>query len=302
MSGADSPAILTEGLSKRYDVQLALDGLSLRVEQGEIFGFLGPNGAGKSTTIRLLLDLIRPIAGSAAILGHNCQRDSVAVRDLVGYLPGDLRLYGGLRGHETIELFASMRRRPTDPDFVREVATDLQLDLDKHAGTYSKGNRQKLGILLALLGEPRVLLLDEPTSGLDPIMQRAVWAILRKMADRGLTVFFSSHVMSEVEQICERVAILRAGRLVTVQPVSELKARGLRHVVVSFAEMAPPASEFALPGVRELERSHASIEFEVTGEMDGLLKALALHRIADLRTEQPTLDEILLSYYEGASA
>lgn len=302
MTAADLPAIQTNGLSKRYDSQLALDGLSLRVGQGEVFGFLGPNGAGKSTTIRLLLDLIRPTHGSATILGHDCQHDSVAVRDLVGYLPGDLRLYSGLRGHETVELFTSMRRRPTDPAFVKDVASRLQLDLDKHAGTYSKGNRQKLGVLLALLGQPRVLLLDEPTSGLDPIMQRAVWAILRELADGGLTVFFSSHVMSEVEQICERVAILRTGKLITVQPVSELKARGLRHVVVSFAEAAPEATEFRLPGVREIERAHAAIEFEVTGEIDGLLKVLARHHVADLRTEQPTLDEILLAYYQEAPA
>lgn len=298
----DVPAILTEGLSKRYDATLALDHLNLRVEQGEIFGFLGPNGAGKSTTIRLLLDLIRPTDGRASILGHDCRRESVVVRDLVGYLPGDLRLYGNLRGRETVELLASMRRRPTDPAFVKEIAAELQLDLERHAGAYSKGNRQKLGVLLALLGQPKLLLLDEPTSGLDPIMQRAVWDILRRMAAAGLTVFFSSHVMSEVEQICERVGILRAGHLVTVQPVAGLRARGMRHVVVSFAGAAPPPEAFRLPGVRELERAHTSIELEVTGEMDALLKALAPHHVADLRTEQPTLDEILLAYYEGVGA
>lgn len=297
-----TPAIRTYGLSKRYDSLLALDGLDLQVEQGEIFGFLGPNGAGKSTTIRLLLDLIRPTGGRAEILGFDCQRQSQQVRDLCGYLPGDLRLYPGLRGLETVELFASMRLRPTDMAFVHEIASDLELDLNKHAGTYSKGNRQKLGVLVALLGDPRVLLWDEPTSGLDPIMQRAVWDILRRMAGRGTTVFFSSHVMSEVEQTCERVGILREGRLVTVQPVAELKARGLRHVVVSFAETAPPPSAFALPNVKEIERSRVEVEFEVTGEMDGLLKALANYHVADLKTEQPTLDEILLSYYEGVTA
>jgi len=302
MGDMATPAIRTDGLTKHYDSLLALDHLDLQVEQGEIFGFLGPNGAGKSTTIRLLLDLIRPTAGRAEILGLDCQRQSQQVRDLCGYLPGDLRLYPGLRGLETVELFASMRMRPTDMAFVHEIARELELDLTRHAGTYSKGNRQKLGVLIALLGDPRVLLWDEPTSGLDPIMQRAVWDILRRMADRGTTVFFSSHVMSEVEQTCERVGILRQGRLVTVQPVSELKARGLRHVVVSFAENAPPPSAFALPNVREIERSRVEVEFEVTGEMDGLLKALANHHVADLKTEQPTLDEILLGYYEGAPA
>lgn len=302
MTGTNSPAILTHGLSKRYDSLLALDHLDLRVERGEIFGFLGPNGAGKSTTIRLLLDLIRPTDGHAEILGFDCQRQSEAVRDLTGYLAGDLRLYGNLRGHETVDLVAAMRRKPTDPAFVHEIAGELQLDLSRHAGTYSKGTRQKLGVLLALLGQPQVLLLDEPTSGLDPIMQRVVWDILRKQADAGVTVFFSSHVMSEVEQICERVAILREGKLVTVQPVAELRSRGLRHVVVTFANGVPGPEAFRLPGVRELERSRAGIEFEVRGEMDALLKALAAYHVADLRTEQPTLDEILLGYYEGVPA
>ncbi|MCZ2109545.1 MAG: ABC transporter ATP-binding protein [Dehalococcoidia bacterium] len=295
------PAIRTESLGKRYGRVLALDSLSLQVEQGEIFGFLGPNGAGKSTAIRLLLDLIRPTTGRAEILGFDCQRQSRQVRDLCGYLPGELRLYPGLRGHETVELFASMRLRPTDMAFVHDVANNLDLDLDKHTGTYSKGNRQKLGVLIALLGDPRVLLWDEPTSGLDPIMQRTVWDILRRMTARGVTVFFSSHVMSEVEQICERVGILREGRLVTVQPVSELKARGLRHVVVSFADTAPPPSAFTLRNVKEIGRSRVEVEFEVTGEMDGLLKALANYHVADLKTEQPTLDEILLAYYEGVA-
>lgn len=291
------PAILTASLSKRYDSVLAVDRLDLRVERGEIFGFLGPNGAGKSTTIRMLLDLIRPTAGSAAILGFDCREQSREVRDLTGYLPGDLRLYGNLRGRETIDLFASLRGRKTEEAFIHETADALRLDLSRHSGAYSKGTRQKLGVLIALLGAPRVLLLDEPTSGLDPIMQRVVWDILRRQADQGVTVFFSSHVMSEVEQICERIAILREGRLVTVQPVAEMKARGVRHVIVSFAGQAPPAGAFLIPGVRELERSRETVEFEVRGEFDPLLKALAGHTVIDLRTEQPTLDEILLGYY-----
>lgn len=294
---SDAPAILTSGLSKRYDRQLAVDRLDLRVEQGEIFGFLGPNGAGKSTTIRMLLDLIRPTTGNAQVMGFDCQHQSREVRGLTGYLPGDLRLYGGLRGSEMVELFAKLRSQPTAPAFIHETADALGLDLSKHAGAYSKGTRQKLGVLISLLGSPRVLLMDEPTSGLDPIVQRTVWDILRRQTAQGVTVFFSSHVMSEVEQICERIAILREGRLVTVQPVAEMKAHGLRHVIVSFAGQAPSPEAFALPGVRELERSRETLEFEVRGEIDALLKALAAHTVIDLRTEQPTLDEILLGYY-----
>ena len=197
-------AIRTEGLSKTYgDAVLALDGLDLEVERGEIFGFLGPNGAGKSTTIRLLLDLIRPTEGRAEILGRDCQRDSVEVRSLTGYLPGDVRLYDRLSGQRTVEFFASLRKRPVDGDRVTALAARLQLDLTRRAGVLSKGNRQKLALLLALLDQPPVLLLDEPTSGLDPLLQHTVWQILREEADQGATVFFSSHVMSEVEEICE---------------------------------------------------------------------------------------------------
>ena len=297
-----APAILTEGLCKSYDGALALDHLDLRIEQGEIFGFLGPNGAGKTTTIRLLLDLIRPTAGRASVLGMDCQRQSVAVRSVTGYLPGDLRLYAGLRGRETVDLIAGLRTRPVDRDYVHSLARRLDLDLEKHAGSYSKGNRQKLGLLLALIDRPPLLLLDEPTSGLDPIVQRVVWDVLREEANRGTAVFFSSHVMSEVDQVCERVGILRAGRLAAVETVAGLKGHALRHVEVSFGDGVPPPEVFALPGLRELRRDHATLEFEVRGEIGPLLQALAPYRVLDLRTEQPTLDEVLLAFYQEAPA
>jgi ABC-2 type transport system ATP-binding protein len=294
-------AILTEGLSKSYGELRALDGLDLRIERGEIFGFLGPNGAGKTTTIRLLLDLIRPSAGRATILGHDCQRESLAVRTLTGYLPGDVRLYPGLRGRETVDLIAGLRKDEVERGYVQDLAERLQLDLEKHAGSLSKGNRQKLGLLLALLARPPVLLLDEPTSGLDPIVQRVVWDVLKEEAARGAAVFFSSHVMSEVDQVCERVGILRAGRLVAVEPIAGLKGKGLRHVEVSFAGGVPPDEAFRIPGLRELRRDGATMEFEVAGEIDGLVKALAPYHVVDLRTEQPTLDEVLLAYYQPSS-
>jgi ABC-2 type transport system ATP-binding protein len=291
------PAIATDQLTKNFDDILALDRLDLRVEQGEIFGFLGPNGAGKSTTIRLLLDLIRPTSGGAEVLGHDCQRESLAARALVGYLPGDLRVYPGLTGQEAVTLFARLRGGESDASYIETVAERLGLDLSLRSGNLSKGNRQKLGLLLALLGRPPVLLLDEPTSGLDPIIQHQVWSILREEAARGTTVFFSSHVMSEVEQVCERVGILRQGRLIAVDEIAGLKTRQLRHVQVRFGGAAPAPAEFALPGVRELRRENSLIEFEVTGEVDALIKQLARHHVVDIAGEQPTLDEILLSYY-----
>ena len=299
---SDVAAIETRGLTRVFGSQVALDHLDLRIERGEIFGFLGPNGAGKSTTIRLLLDLVRPTSGSASILGFDCQRDTMEVRRRTSYLPGELRLYPGLTGQQTVDLFAGLKSGAVDMARVNRLAGDLELDLSKKASALSKGNRQKLGVLIALLGEPEVMLLDEPTSGLDPLVQRVVWEILRREAGRGATVFFSSHVMSEVEVTCERVGILRKGRLVAVEPVASLKGRSGRHVEVSFAGEAPPPSACAAAGVRELRREHATVEFELGGEIDPLLKALAPYHVLDLRTEQATLDEILFHYYEKEAA
>ena len=293
-------AIRTEGLTKTYDsAVLAVDHLDLEVERGEIFGFLGPNGAGKSTTIRLLLDLIRPTSGRAEVLGKDCQRDSVEVRSLTGYLPGDVRLYDRLSGQQTVEFFASLRSRPVDADRVAGLAERLQLDLTRRAGVLSKGNRQKLALLIALLDQPPVLLLDEPTSGLDPLLQHTVWQILREEANRGVTVFFSSHVMSEVEEICERIGILRSGRLVEVAPVSDLKGRSLRRVTARFGGRPPEPPAFRLPGVTEVERRDGLLEFSVEGDIGGLVRALAEHGVTDLESRAPTLDEIMRTFYEG---
>jgi ABC-2 type transport system ATP-binding protein len=300
-----APAIETDGLTKVYGTLRALDRLSLCVEQGEIFGFLGPNGAGKSTTIRLLLDLIRPTAGRASILGIDCQRRSREARGCVGYLPGDLRLYSGLRGSELVALFAGVRGCRLDDDYVRTLATRLQLDLTRHTDAYSKGNRQKLGLLLALMARPPVLILDEPTSGLDPIVQQTVWTLLREDAERGATVFFSSHVISEVEHTCERVGILRAGRLVALEPIAQLLGRSTHRWEVTFAQ-PPPEQAFALPGVREVGREHATVWLTTAGTagggLDALIKAISRYPVLDLRTEQPSLEEVLRTYYRPEAA
>jgi ABC-2 type transport system ATP-binding protein len=300
MGGA--PAIETHGLTRRFGAVTALDGLDLRVEPGEIFGFLGANGAGKTTTIRLLLDLIRPSAGAARILGFDCQRESLEARRHVGYLPGDVRFYPGLTGQQTVELFAAARGNDVDTRYVRALAERLELDLSKKAGALSKGTRQKLGLVIALMARPPVLLLDEPTSGLDPIVQHTAWELLREEAARGTAVFFSSHVLSEVEQVCERVAVLKQGRLVAIVTVAGLKARAVRHCEVTFAGEAPPPGAVAVPGVRELRWERDVVEFEVTGEFDPLLKALGRYHVVDLRTSAPSLEEVVLEYYEVARA
>jgi ABC-2 type transport system ATP-binding protein len=290
-----------EGLTKNYGPIRALDGLDLRVERGEVFGFLGPNGAGKSTTIRLLLDLIRPTVGRASVLGFDCQRQSREVRARAGYLPGDLRLYEGMRGREIVDLFAGLRRHAPDRAYIQEVAERLVLDLNRHAGALSKGNRQKLGILLALLARPPVLILDEPTSGLDPIVQQTVWELVREAAARGTTVFFSSHIISEVEHTCERVGILRAGKLVAVEPVAGLLGRSMHRLEVTFAE-PPPAGAFALPRVEEQRRTGNTVWLKTAGNLDELVKTLARYPVVDLRTEQASLEELLLAYYREEAA
>lgn len=291
------PAILTEALTKRYGNTSALTDLNLEVQPGEIFGFLGPNGAGKTTTIRLLLDLIRPTSGRASILGRDCQRQSQDVRALVGYLPGDLHLYPRLTGHHMVDLLASLRTRPVDKAYTQNVAEKLDLDLHGHIGTYSKGTRQKLGLLLALLGHPPILLLDEPTSGLDPWVQHVVWEILRQEAGNGITIFFSSHVLHEVQHVCGRVGLLRAGRLVAVEPVAELLGRTIRRLEVTFQQEVPKGV-FALPNAREVEREDHTVRFNVTGDADGLVKELAHYHVSDLRSEQLDLDDVLLPYFK----
>jgi ABC-2 type transport system ATP-binding protein len=290
--------IQIEGLSKSYGPRLALNQLSLTINRGEIFGFLGPNGAGKSTTIRLLLDLIRPSAGRASILGYDCRRQSHLARAHTGYLPGELRLYEKRTGHEIIGIIAGLRGEAKPPPYARELAEALDIDLSLRLGTLSKGNRQKIGLLLAMMSRPDVLLLDEPTAGLDPLMQQVVWDLLRTEADRGVTVFFSSHVMSEVEEICERVAMLREGELIAVEPIRELKGRGRRQLEITLAVPVPDAA-FRMPGAREISRRHATITLEVgsAADLDAVIKEAARYPVIDLRTEQPSLEDTLLTYY-----
>lgn len=296
----ETPALLTEGLTKAFGSTVALDHLDLRVEAGEVFGFLGPNGAGKTTTIRLLLDLIRPTSGHASVFGLDCQSASLQVRAITGYLAGDLRLYPSLTGHETIRYISDLRGGTLDTAYLARLRNALEIDLSRKVGGLSKGNRQKLGIILALLGRPKFALLDEPTSGLDPIMQFATWEILKESAREGATVFFSSHVMSEVEATCERVGMLRDGRLIAVEPIAALKERAVRRIEVTFAGGAPDAQVFRLPGVREVARTASVLHFEASGDLSPFISRLAEHHVLDLKTEQPALEDILLTYYRAA--
>jgi ABC-2 type transport system ATP-binding protein len=295
----DPRALETRDLTKSYGSLQALRGVSLEVRRGEIFGFLGPNGAGKTTTIRCLLDLIRPSSGTIRVLGLDPQAEPVAVRARVGYLPGELRLDDNLTAEGALRYFNALRRGKAEWSYARSLAERLDLDLTRPIRQFSKGNKQKVGVVQALMHRPELLLLDEPTSGLDPLIQHEVLRLVADARADGATVFFSSHVLSEVQEIAERVAIVRAGQLVEVAETGSLINRAMRRVRVRFKQPQDTLVIAGLPGVKILSRDRTgSILLQVEGEMDGLIKALARFAISDFETERPSLEEIFLAYYE----
>ena len=291
-----APAIRAEGLTKSYGSSRGVVDLTFEVERGEVFGYLGPNGAGKTTTIRLLLDLIRPTRGRAVVLGLDARRESVKVRRHVGYVPGELALYPRLTGREHLSFYAGLHGG-VDPGHVDELVERLDLDLDRPVADLSRGNRQKVGLVQALMHRPELLVLDEPTSGLDPLVQREFYRLVRERTAAGGTVLLSSHVLSEVEHVADRVAIVREGRLVVVEDVAGLKARAVRRLVVHFAAPVDSAPFASLPGVRSVEADGTALRLEVEGSLDTLVKAIAAHEVIDIVSHEPDLEEIFLSYY-----
>lgn len=292
-------AITTSGLTKAYGQVQALRGVDLAVGKGQIFGFLGPNGAGKTTTIRCLLDLIRPQAGVIRVLGLDPQADPVAVRARVGYLPGELNLDSNYTAEQTLRYFNSLRGNETDWGFVRQLAQRLHLDLTIPIKNLSKGNKQKVGIVQALMSRPELLLLDEPTAGLDPLMQQEVYRLLKEARAGGATIFFSSHILSEVEAIADHIAIIRDGLIVEEAEPDQLVSMDLRRIRIRFQEVVNLAPLANVPGVSLLAKNDLHATVQVEGELDGLIKALAAYPISDLETERPSLEEVFLAYYEG---
>lgn len=296
-------AILTEGLTKHYGEVEALVDLDLEVRMGEVFGFLGPNGAGKTTMIRTILDLIHPTSGRATILGYDSHADAVEIRRHIGYLPSDLSMYPNLTGRDMITYFSNLRGG-VDKGYVDELATRLQADLTKKVGDLSSGNRQKVGLILAFMSRPTLIMMDEPSSGLDPLMQREFQRMMREVAAEGRTVFLSSHTLSEVQRAADRVGIIRTGHLVDVEFVDDLRSKALRTVELQF-EGPVEASVFeAVPGVRDVRVNsrHATMSFD--GQMDTLLRAATeRYRLVDISTQEADLEEIFLEYYrDGATA
>jgi ABC-2 type transport system ATP-binding protein len=291
---------MTRDLIKFYGNFQALYGVNLEVQRGEIFGFLGPNGAGKTTTIRCLLDLIRPNGGNVRILGIDPQADPVAVRERVGYLPGELHLDENRSGGGSLRYFNDIRGGAADWGYVRQLGEWLDLDLRQTIKNLSKGNKQKVGVMQALMHRPEVLIMDELTSGLDPLIQQEVHRLVREARDGGATVFFSSHVMSEVEAVAERVGIIREGVVVEVAETASLINRALRRVQVRFRETVDGSRLGEVPGVKVLSQDDGQgMMLQVAGEMDGLIKALAAYPVSDFETHRPSLEEIFLAYYEA---
>jgi ABC-2 type transport system ATP-binding protein len=293
-------ALMTRGLTKSYGKIRALRGVNLEVERGEILGFLGPNGAGKTTTIRCLLDLIRPDSGTLRVLGIDPQADPVGVRARVGYLPGELSLEANLRVEDQLKYYDELRGNRTDSKDVRALAKRLELDLTMPIKNLSKGNKQKVGVIQALMHRPELLLLDEPTAGLDPLMQQEVYRLLKEARAEGTTVFFSSHIISEVEAIASRVAIIRQGVIVEEAEPRQLVNMAVRRLHVRFREQVDPEPLDRVEGVSLVSQSnrfHATLQ--VSGDMDHLIKALASFPVSDFDIERPSLEEIFLTYYEA---
>jgi len=290
-------AIRTERLSKRYGGRRGLDGLDLEVRTGEVFGHLGPNGAGKTTTIRLLLDLIRPTAGSARVLGVDPRAGGVSLRRRMGYLPGDFVVDGRQTGRELLTFLGNLRggvpRRR-----IESLAASLDLDLDVRIGRLSRGNRQKVGLVQAFMHSPELLVLDEPSSGLDPLVQQRFLSLVREARTAGQTVFMSSHVLSEVQQSADRVGIIRDGRLVAVEAVERLRERAPRRVEIVYDAPVPSSAFADLPSVRAAGVEGTVLRCLLVGPADPLVKAAARFTTLGLTAEEPDLEELFLTYYD----
>lgn len=295
-----APPLQTRRLTKYYGPALGVADLDLAMNKGEVLGFLGPNGSGKTTTIRLLVGLLRPTSGQASVLGLDVVQGSVEIRRRVGYLPGDVALYGERTGEQLLRL--SMRARGLDqaPPLGREIAGALDAPMDRPVKKLSRGMRQKVALVLTMAHDPEVLIMDEPTAGLDPLAQRTILDILDTAGQRGRSVFFSSHVLSEAEQICDRVAIIREGRLAAFDRVEALREQKYKEVTLAFSG-DPPDLE-GLDGLEMVWRHENRMTFRVRGDVGMLLTRLSGFRIEDLTITEPSLEEVFLDYYRGAGA
>lgn len=294
-------AILCKSLSKRYKGTdfYALHDLDLNIKAGEIYGFLGPNGAGKSTTIRTLMNFIQPTEGTAAIMGKDIVEDSVAIKRSVGYLSSDMAMYGKMTGHHFLD-YMSKLQGDGDPAYKRELVKRFQPELDKKLGDLSRGNKQKVGIVQAFMHQPDILIMDEPSSGLDPLMQEAFYDLLKESAGRGAAVFMSSHILSEVQRICDRVGIIRRGKLIVERDIREMAKEAAHTFNITFAKKPALAKLKAVKGVEVSSHDGNSVRVHLHGEVAPLLKELSKHDVVRLDAHQLDLEEIFMRFYNDA--
>ncbi|MCP4573712.1 MAG: ABC transporter ATP-binding protein [bacterium] len=289
-------AIASQDLTKFYGQVRGIENLDLRIDQGEVFGLLGPNGAGKTTTIRLLLDLIRPTRGQVTILGHDCHRESLAVRRSIGYLPGEFNLYENLTGRQLLTYLGSLRGG-FDFTFVDTLVERLGAAYDRQISTLSHGNKQKLALILAFAPQPEVLILDEPTNGLDPLVRQVFHELVREARSQGHTVLLSSHDLTEVEKTCDRIASVRDGRLIAVETVSALRQSAMRVVYIECAHPLSSNPFDSLPSVDQLQIDGCHLHCRVRGPLGPLLAAAAHFEILDVLSREPHLEEFFLALY-----
>ncbi len=288
--------IQTEKLTKSYGVHRGIVDIDLEVGNGEVFGFLGPNGAGKTTTIRTLLDLIRPTAGRALVFGIETTVDPVAIHRRSGYIPGEFALYDRLTGGQTITYFANLRGG-VDAAYQQTLIERFDVDPSRKFKEYSKGNKQKIGLVIALQHRPELLVLDEPTSGLDPLVQQSFYQLVREAKAEGRTVFLSSHILSEVERTCDRVAIVRDGLLIKTDSVEGLRDLAHHEVELRFVDGVPAEAFAGLPGISDIKVEDHTLRMRVSGPITPVVQAAARYELLDFVSREPTLEETFLAQY-----
>lgn len=290
--------IQTHNLTKSYGKARGIVDLDLTVNAGEVFGYLGPNGAGKTTTIRTLLGYLKPTSGQATVFGLDSSQYAVQIRRRLGNLPGELALYPNMTGEQLLRYMANLRGG-VDWHYVNRLAERLDADLSRQVRAYSHGNKQKIGLLQAFMHRPELLILDEPTTGLDPLVQQAFYEMVDEAHENGQTVFLSSHILPEVERVCDRVGIIRQGRLVAVENIADLKSRALRRLELVFDGPVPVNAFENLPGVQDVSVDDGRMRCTVVGSLDALVKAAAQYTVTNIRSEEPSLEEIFLNFYAG---
>ena len=292
----NNTVIDTAKLTKYYGKQLGIEDVDLEVKRGEVFGYLGPNGAGKTTTIRTLLDFIRPTRGSATVFGLDIRQSSVDIHRRVGYLNGELALYNNMTGEDLLKYLGNLRGS-LDWKYVRELAARFQCDLPRRIQGLSMGNKQKLGLLQAFMHKPELLILDEPTNGLDPLMQHEFYDLLTETKKEGRTIFLSSHILPEVEKVCDRVGIIRQGKLVTVETIETLKSHSVRQLEIHFARAIPKEKFSNVQGIRDILVQDKLLTCNVVGSLDALVKAAAQFEVINIISHEPSLEDIFMTYY-----